>query len=141
MPQEVLLQAQEGIKDFAGTGLSILERANERSPYKVEVKHIEELTGKKGSQDEAVIEIVGKNKGVILTKDNDFRTLKHYYQLYKQHNTGVIFFHSTSKKFVFWDMVVSFINNWERIKEIAYTESPPFIYKFGQKGGVQRLEF
>ncbi len=122
-------------------GLSILERAKERSPYKVEVKHIEELAGKKGSLDEEVIEIAGKNDGVILTKDNDFRTLKHYYPLYKKHNTGVIFFHSTSKKFVFWDMVVSFINNWERIKEISCNEKPPFIYKIGLTGGVQRMDF
>lgn len=122
-------------------GINTLEQANDRSSHRVKVKHITDLAGVRGTKDEEVIEIVGKHGAIILTKDNDFRTQKHYYPLYKKHHTGVIFFHSTSKKFVFWDMVVSFINNWERIKEIACTESPPFIYKFGQKGGVQRLEF
>ena len=122
-------------------GLEILEEANDRSPYKVEVTHIEKLAGKKGTPDEEVIELVGRKNGIVLTKDTDFRRLKHYYPLYKKNKTGVIFFHSTSHKVVFWDMVVAFINHWEKIKEVALKEDPPFVHKFGVKGNVSRLEF
>ena len=137
----MLLVFDENYSPYLAEGLGILEKANDHSPYKVDVSHIISLAGKRGTPDEAVIEIVGRNKGIVLTQDTDFRKLKHSGPLFKQHKTGAIFFHSTSRKMIFWDMVVSFINNWERIKEIAHMEKPPFVYKIGIYGGVQKQHF
>lgn len=91
-----------------------------------------------GATDEEIIEAAGKNEGIIITMDKDFRHMKHYFQLYKAHKTGVIIFRSS--KLSYWDIVKSFINRWEELKESAINETIPFAFQINTKG-IQKLDF
>ena len=62
----------------------------------------------------------------------------HYYPLYKENKVGVVFFHSTSKKMVFWDIVVAYVNNWEEIKQKVKELKPPFILEISKRGVEQK---
>lgn len=121
-------------------GLAILEKANHRSQFRAEVMDIRNAAGKQGASDEEVIELAGRLKAIVFTQDTDFRKLKHKGPLYKKHNTGVVFFHSSGNKIVFWDTVVSIIRYWEDLKERIANAQPPFAFKVS-KYGVEKLHF
>jgi predicted nuclease of predicted toxin-antitoxin system len=120
-------------------GLSLIEQGNLKSKIHTEITHVKFL-GLEGATDEEIIEAAGKNEGVIITMDKDFRHMKHYFQLYKTHKTGVIIFRSTKGKLSYWDIVKSFINKWEELKESIINESVPFAFQINTKG-IQKLEF
>src|ERR1700722_10652859 len=93
-------------------GLDLLEQGNKRSDIHAKVRHITKLT-LANSTDEEVIELTGRNKGVLITYDKGFKTNKHRYQLYKEHYIGVILFHSFKEAIYYWDIVTSFVSRWE----------------------------
>jgi|ERR1043165_109024 hypothetical protein len=121
-------------------GLAILEKANHRSHFNAEVLDIRKVAGKEGATDEEVIELAGSLKAIVFTQDTDFKKLKHKGSLYKKHNTGVVFFHSSGNKIIFWDTVVSIIRYWEDLKERIADAEPPFVFKVS-KQGIERLHF
>ncbi len=114
-------------------GLNILEEGNKLSPHQCTVKHIKDLIPG-NSTDEKVIETAGINKGIIITYDKDFRELKQHYPLYERHKVGVAFFRSPKKVLRYWDIVVSFINHWEKLKENIYNDKAPFAYEVTLRG-------
>lgn len=109
-------------------GLDLLEQGNKRSPIHAQVRHITKLTIPNAT-DEEIIELVGMNKGVIITYDKGFKTNKHRYQLYRQHSIGVILFHSYKEVIHYWDIVKSFIGRWEELKQTIKDENFPFLYE------------
>lgn len=121
-------------------GLHILEKGNLRSPHQSEVKYAIEVMGKQGAPDEDIIVEVGKLKGILITQDKDFKNKKHYFNLYKQHNVGVLLYTIPSKD-VYWDKVKSFIRNWEDVKEKISTAKRPFAFIISKTGGVQEYTF
>lgn len=120
-------------------GLSLIEQGNLKSKTQAEITHVKFL-GLEGATDEEIIEAAGKNDGIIITMDKDFRHMKHYFQLYKIHKTGVIIFRSSKGKLSYWDIVKSFINKWEELKQGILNESIPFAFQINTKG-IQKLEF
>jgi predicted nuclease of predicted toxin-antitoxin system len=115
-------------------GLSILEEGNSRSPFKVRVSHLTDLAGKMGTQDEEVIVIAGKNKGIIITQDSDFKRIKHYHQLYKEHKVGAVYFKSTNSKQSYWGTIEIFVNRWEELKLHVSRSKAPFVIEIHSKG-------
>ncbi len=81
-----------------------------------------------------VIETAGINKGIIITYDRDFRELKQKFPLYEQHNVGVVFYRSNKKVLRYWDIVVSFISGWEKLKAEINDDNPPFAYEVTLRG-------
>ncbi len=132
----------ENYSHYLADGLNLLEGGNDRSPIRAGATHILTLTkGVTGIPDEEVIEIVGKHKGILFTKDKDFKQIKHYYQLYKQHNIGVVFFESSRKPLLYWDYIKIFIEKWEDLKILIDKETAPFAIKIPKQGGAQKLSF
>ncbi|HXP50825.1 MAG TPA: DUF5615 family PIN-like protein [Bacteroidia bacterium] len=122
-------------------GLEHLENGNIKSPHRANITHINTLAKKQGTPDEEVIEIAGKNNGIIITKDADFKKIKHYYSLYKTHNAGVVYFKPQNGKSTYWDEVNTFIKEWERIKAFIANDKPPFAYQISKNSNCIKLEF
>ena len=120
-------------------GLILIEQGNFKSKFPIEITHVK-LLGLEGSSDERLIEEAGKRNGVIITMDKDFRHMKHYYSLYKKYKTGVIIFRSSKGVIHYWDIVKSFINKWEELKEAISNDLLPFAYQINMKG-IQKLPF
>ena len=114
-------------------GLNLLKEGNKRSPIHAKVMHITKLI-KANATDEQVIEVTGRNKGTIVTFDKGFKTIKLRYKLYKQHNIGVILFHSYKEVVYYWDFVKAFILKWEQLKEAIKKEKIPFLYEITTSG-------
>lgn len=120
-------------------GLRLIEEGNLRSKIKIIITHVKHL-GLSGATDEKIIEEAGKRNGVIITLDKDFKHMKHYYPLYKKYCTGVVIFRSSKEVIHYWDMVKSFINKWEELKEEISKESFPFAFQVNLKG-ISKLAF
>jgi predicted nuclease of predicted toxin-antitoxin system len=120
-------------------GLKLIEEGNLRSKIKIAITHVKFL-GLLGATDEKIIEEAGKHSGIIITLDKDFKHMKHYYSLYKKHKTGVVIFRSSKGVIFYWDMVKSFINKWEELKEEIAKETFPFAFQINSKG-IQKLSF
>ena len=88
--------------------------------------------------DEEIIEIAGEQKTIIVTQDEDFKRIKHYHQLYKQHRVGVIFYKSPSGGLTYWEVVKSFIRTWEDIKTDLSKFTPPFVCEIHKNGFSDR---
>src|ERR1700722_13757601 len=114
-------------------GLEILEQGNKRSALFAEVKHVSKLT-LPSAKDEEVVDITSRNKGILITYDTGFKTNKHRYQLYRQKHVGVILFHSYKEVIHYWDIVKSFVNKWEELKEFSSIEQSPFLVEIGIYG-------
>lgn len=121
-------------------GLNLLEQGNKKEKNKLEVTHIVKITGKMGTEDEKVVEIAGKNNGIIVTLDKDFKRIKHLHNLYKKFNVGVIYYKTSNDNIGYWNMVKSIITRWEEVKNKIDSETVPFAYVI-DKRGMQKLDF
>ncbi len=114
-------------------GLALLEEANHKTIVKAEVKHTLEF-GLKGATDQEQIELAGKNDGIILSFDKDFKHMKSYYPLYKQYNIGAVVFRLSRKDSNYWGIVTTIINRWEELKIKISEVEKPFILEVTSKG-------
>jgi PIN domain-containing protein len=117
-------------------GLNLLEEGNTRSPLQAEVKHMKAFLPGNAS-DEELIEMVGKKNAILITYDRGFKTIKHRYKLYKEHNAAVIFYHSYKDVIHYWDIVVSFIKKWEELKKEINKYEKPFAVEISNTGFKQ----
>jgi predicted nuclease of predicted toxin-antitoxin system len=119
-------------------GLDYIEQSN-KSPIKATISH-PKFIGKEGVPDEEIIKIAGDNKAIIISFDKDFKHIKSYYPLYRQHKVGVVFLNLTKKEANYWGIVKLIINNWEDLKLRLKDEIPPFVFQV-HKNGIQKFEF
>jgi hypothetical protein len=115
------------------TGLSMIEKSNHKSPHQGEILHTRDLNIQNYS-DEEIIEIAGHQNAIIITQDKDFKHFKHYKELYKQHNVGVVMYKAYGGKDKYWDKVIAFVNHREKIKKLAEETPRPFVIQFDIKG-------
>ncbi|MBL7725370.1 MAG: DUF5615 family PIN-like protein [Chitinophagaceae bacterium] len=120
-------------------GLALIEESNHKSPIKVTISH-PRLLGNQGASDEEQIHIAGKHKGVIISFDKDFKHIKSYYPLYKEHKVGVVFLKLAKDESNYWGIVKLVINKWEEIKHRLADHEKPFAYQVSRLG-IQRFEF
>lgn len=120
-------------------GLACIEYSNRKSPCQATVSH-PKLIGKEGSTDEEIISLAGERQAIIISFDKDFKHIRSYYPLYKQHKVGVVFFRLSKKESNYWGIVTLIINQWEELKMKLKDESPPFAYEIS-KQGIKRYEF
>lgn len=131
-------------------GFSILEKANRKSPIKVDIvfavdfmggPKIDPATGTRLSiEDEEIIASASQKGAVIVTHDSDFKRIKHYKPLLVKHAVGYIYF-KTPKKYEYWDKVKAFVNRWEDIKRKVSTSAHPFAFEIDKRGRLTQLQF
>lgn len=120
-------------------GIKHLEKGNHKSKHQAEIFYIEDFVDKtKSPTDEEIIELAGKEKAIIVTQDEDFKRIKHYHQLYKQHSVGVIFYKSPSGGMTYWEVVKTFIKSWEEMKDNLSKFTPPFVCEIHKTGFSDR---
>ncbi len=134
----------ENYSPLLADALDLLERGNVgKGKHVAEVWHILKLAqdlnikpsnSGKSFTDEEVIQIVGRKKGIIFTQDGDFKRIKHFGHLYKQHNVGVVYFNTVLENRGYWNMVTYMISKWNDLKTILQNESPPFCYHVNRQG-------
>lgn len=135
----MLLLFDQNVPKKIAEGLKLLEQANYKSKHKADVTHIS-LLNKDGISDEDVITSAGKLKATIVTFDADFKHKKHYYQLYKEHNVGILLFKSSKNIINYWDNVVLIVSKWEELKERISKSNTPFALELN-KAGIHQLSF
>lgn len=89
-----------------------------------------------GTTDIEILQFVGKNDYFLITKDIRIRYNQGEIDALRKHRVGAFFL--VGKNMKMWDIVRQLINSWENIKEIAATESRPFIYKLRRSGKPAR---
>lgn len=114
-------------------GLSTIELSNHHTPRKAEIIHTKQL-GISNYSDEEIIEVAGNQKAIIITQDKDFKHFKHYKELYKHHDVGVVLYKAYGGKDRYWDKVTAFVNQWEKIKKLAHETPRPFVIQFDVRG-------
>jgi predicted nuclease of predicted toxin-antitoxin system len=130
-------------------GLNLLEQGNTKHKPIAEIWHILdlakslEMTPENGQSfmDEEVVQIAGMVGGIILTQDKDFRRIKHLFPLFAEHHVGVIFFKTPKGPISYWDIITSFIKEWNKLKSKIQSDSPPFCYCVSTQQGIQKLNF
>jgi predicted nuclease of predicted toxin-antitoxin system len=120
-------------------GLALIEESNHKSPIKVKLSH-PKLLDNEGSSDQEQIKIAGKHNGIIVSFDKDFKHIKSYYPLYKEHNVGIIFLKLSRDESNYWGIVKLVISRWEELKRLLIDHEKPFAYQVS-KSGIQRFEF
>ena len=120
-------------------GLELIESSNHKSPIVAKVAH-PKMIGNTHATDEEQIVYAGKHKGIIFSFDKDFKSIKSYYPLYKEHNVGVVLLTLGKKESNYWGIVKLIINNWEDLKQKLHNVDKPFVYQVARTG-ITRLEF
>ena len=120
-------------------GLSLIEEANHKSKITASIVHPRDILNK-GASDEEQFKYAGKNEGIIVSFDKDFKHMKSYYPQYREFNVGTVVLNLTKKEFNYWGIVKAIISRWEDLKKILETAERPFIYEITIKG-IERREF
>lgn len=131
-------------------GFKILETANKKSPFSVQVVFSVDFMGgvrfdKNGRRvsipDEEIIVKADQKNAVIITHDSDFKRIKHYKALLVKHKVGYIYFKVPSGKYTYWEIVKAFIIKWEEIKEQISKASHPFAFEIDKNGRLKTNSF
>ena len=137
----MLFVFDENFSKNLAAGLDLLEKSNPASRIPVNVISAEVFMGKRGADDPALYEAVGKVGGVVITKDKDFKQVKLLDSVIEKHKAKVLFFRSSKKLILFWDILVAVVENWEQIKEKLNQDSPPYVYEFDIRAGISPRTF
>jgi predicted nuclease of predicted toxin-antitoxin system len=132
----MLFVFDENFSKNLAAGLDLLEKSNPASKIAVDVTSAEVFMGKRGADDPVLYEAVGKVGGVVITKDKDFKQVKLLDSVIEQHKAKVLFFRSSKKLILFWDILIAMIENWEEIKEKLSNDAPPYVYEFDIRAGI-----
>jgi predicted nuclease of predicted toxin-antitoxin system len=122
-------------------GFSIIEKANKRSSFSVDIVFSPDIMGKQGSSDEEIITKAAKKNAVIVTQDTDFKRIKHYKSLLIQNNVGYVYFKVPGAKNHYWDIVKAFVVKWEELKEAIFRSTHPFAFEINKHGAINKLSF
>jgi hypothetical protein len=93
----------------------------------------------KGAADEEIIPEIGKEKGILITKDIKIQKTQLQFELCKKHSLGMFFLNLPKNQNKHWEIVKLLINNWERIIELIQKESLPFAYRIKIRGKIEKL--
>jgi hypothetical protein len=132
----MLFVFDENFSKHLAEGLHLLEKSNPSSKIAVDIISAEALMGRRGATDPELYEAAGKRKGVVFTRDKDFRQIKIYEKIIVYHRAKVLFFKSSKKMIYFWDTLIALVNNWEEMKEKLSQDTPPYVYEFDIRQGI-----
>lgn len=93
----------------------------------------------KGEPDEVIIPAIGRQKGILITKDLNIHRTRLQYQLCKQYKIGVFFLKMQKGHDRHWEIVKLLVNAWEDIIDTIATENCPFGYEIPIRGKMRRL--
>jgi hypothetical protein len=90
--------------------------------------------GWKGKEDPEFIPLIGKENGVLITRDTDFTPkLQAQFQLCKDHGVGIFFFKPIKGVDTHWGLIKLLSKNWERMIEVCNIRVKPWAYKISPR--------
>jgi PIN like domain len=92
----------------------------------------------KGATDEAIIPVIGKSAGILITRDLNIQRTRLQYQLCKEYKLGVFFLKLPQGMNKHWEIVKLLINSWEEIIEKISSEKRPFGYEIPIRGKFKK---
>jgi predicted nuclease of predicted toxin-antitoxin system len=122
-------------------GVQLLDKENElgKPPVTI-VDHICDHI-KKGSPDTDVVRLAKKLGAVVVSQDDDYKTIQATHQLVKKLKIGYVLFKSPKKLGSTYDEIVqAFIGAWPALKEKLRDEKPPFMFTIHPNGKVSKDE-
>lgn len=125
----------ENLSEYVAHSLNFLNKGYFRD---VNVFSTKEKFGK-GSPDEEIIPKIGKEKGILITKDFNIHRTRLQFDLCKKHNLGLFFIAMPKGMDKHWELVKALVNHWEEIVEKTQKEHLPFAYRIRGRGKMKKL--
>ena len=120
-------------------GLAKLEEGNKKSPNPAIVGHVYDHMAENATDEEIII-TAGQKEWIVITQDLGFGRIEHEFILLKQHKVSVVFFKPPKKGFCYWDMVKTFIEKWEELKEHIKLGDGHCALLIEKTGGIKPLD-
>jgi hypothetical protein len=125
----------ENLSEYVASALNFLNKGYFRD---IQVFSTKEKFGK-GVPDEEIIPVIGKEKGILITKDINIHNTRLQYDLCQQYPLGIFFLKMAKGSDKHWEIVKSLINNWEEIVHISQKERLPFAYRIKLIGKMEKM--
>ncbi len=83
--------------------------------------------------------MIGKLKGILITKDTNIHKTRIQYQLCEKYKLGIFFLKPSRGMDKHWEIVQMLIGHWEEIIEIIKRDKLPFGYEIPTRGKMRKL--
>lgn len=137
----MIIFTDENIPPHLAPGFDLIQKPESlKTGIPVEVMHLPVYFGY-GTKDEDWIPELGKLKACVITRDIHLNRRKHEIELLKNHNLGVFFLKSQTKKsgLSVWQMVGMLAKSWPELVEFSVNEKRPFGYELYLNGKLKKL--
>jgi PIN like domain len=125
----------ENLSEYVADALNSLNKG-----YFTEfIVHSTKLKFGKGQPDEVIIPSIGKQNGILITKDLNIHKARLQYHLCEQYKVGIFFMKMQKGLDRHWEIAKLLINSWEEIIEKISNEPRPFGYEVPVRGKMRKL--
>ena len=125
----------ENLSEYVAQALNFLNKGYFRD---IQVYSTKEQFGK-GVKDEVIIPGIGKEMGILITRDINIHKTRFQYELCRQHKIGVFFLTLPKGQNKHWQMVKLLVEKWEEIGQRIENERKPFAFRIRVKGKSEKM--
>lgn len=125
----------ENLSEYVATALNFLNKGYFRE---YQVYSTKEKFGR-GVTDEIIIPGIGKQEGILITRDINIQKTRLQFELCKEYKLGVFFLRLPKNQNKHWEIVRLLINNWEDVIDKIKKEKKPFAYRIPARGKMEKL--
>jgi hypothetical protein len=125
----------ENLSEYVAQALNFLNKGYFRD---LQVYSTKEKFGK-GIADEVIIPSIGKEQGILITRDINIHKTRFQYELCKQHKLGVFFLTLPKNHNKHWEMVKTLVTRWEEIIGKIVEGKKPFAYRIRYTGKMEKM--
>ena len=125
----------ENLSEYVAQALNFLSKGYFRD---IQVYSTKEKFGK-GVADEIIIPSIGKQEGILITRDINIHKTRFQFELCKQHKIGVFFLTLPKNQNKHWEMVKALTDKWEVIVDKITSDKKPFAYRIRVVGKMERM--
>lgn len=125
----------ENLSEYVAQALNFLNKGYFRD---IQVYSTKEKFGK-GVADEIIIPGIGKDDGILITRDINIHKTRFQFDLCKQHKIGVFFLTLPKNQNKHWEMVRLLVEKWEEIIDKSTNERRPYAYRIRKVGKMERM--
>jgi hypothetical protein len=124
----------ENLSEYVADALNSLNKGYFKNVY----VHSTKTKFGKGAADEIIIPSIGKNKGILITKDLNIHRTRLQYNLCQQFNLGSFFIKLPKGMDKHWEIVKLLVSSWEEIIDKINAEKRPFGYEIPLRGKFKK---
>lgn len=125
----------ENLSEYVAQALNFLNKGYFRD---IQVYSTKEKFGK-GIADEIIIPSIGKEQGILITRDINIHKTRFQFELCKQHRIGIFFLTLPKNQNKHWEMVKTLIDKWEDIIGKTGSDKRPFAYRIRVIGKMEKI--